>query len=556
MEMLGGFGELGIFGDVLGPVIAEKEKKSKKKATTPAADKKKYKAPLKILFDSLETIEVNEKVEFTEGELFQKIADTLNCSLFIEHQKEFVLNKLKDGVYLLRPGYGSKCEKGAAGSRLLVQQPQVLSSLIEPDDKGEITVEAVKAYIMEHYNMDCVLHLIGDVYVPIPRKGQALDVTKASFPIKVVALTLFGEMLEIEEDDYISFIEQKGEGVEAEEHFVESSEPESNPVSKEVLYKVVNTYLPEYGDDLDCSYDEEQNVLRVMHKSINSTPKTSSSSVKKEETYPTDAVVSLVFTKIELSSALFDGKKEITKKELVKFIGKQYPEYSLERTEIQYDKKSKLIIPILKSGKRGVYVLDDNDEYRREESDLMSICVRKESSDQYGCMNGTVFFNLPQIPFGLLKDIMHFFWDVYVFRGTEALAQIYYDRNKEAYEVYVPLQEVSKESVSFERNVSLELDPEKILVMEIHSHGRYGACWSKTDNEEELSHRLYAVVGDLSRFHYDNDHIRIRAATGGYFVQIEPQKIFRYPGSLEEYHPEMKKVRMQSVWRNEGKEEE
>lgn len=555
LDMFGGFGELGIFGDTLGPIIAEKEKKAaKKKEPVPATSSKKYKGPVKILFDSMEMLEINDPIEFTEEELFLKVAELRSCTLFPEHQKEFMLNKLKDGVYLLRPGYGSKCEKGAAGTKLLLQQMQDLSSLMEPDDKGEITVEAVRAYIMEHYSIDCVLHLIGDVYIPIPRKGQAVEFTNASFPIKIAALTLFGEMLEIEETDYESFVGHVGEDAEEEEHFVEEPEAESSLISADILYKVVKTYLPEYGDDLDCAYHAEQNILQVMHKSINCATKPSTASTKKEETYPTDSVVSLVFTRIELSSAMFGGKKEITKKELIKYIGKQYPEYSLERTEIQYDKKNKLIIPILKSGKRGTYALDDNEEYRREESELMSICVRKEPADMYGCMNGTVYFNLPQIPFDILKQILHFFWDVYVFKKTEALVQIFYDRNKEAYELYVPYQEVSLGSVDFERDTALELDSNKILVMEIHSHGSYSACWSSTDNEEELSHRLYAVVGDLPHFRYDNAHIRVRAATGGCFVQIEPQKIFRYPATLEEYHPELKKVRVRQGYQNIYKE--
>ena len=42
---------------------------------------------------------------------------------------------------------------------------------------------------------------------------------------------------------------------------------------------------------------------------------------------------------------------------------KSYPEYSPERTEIQYDEAKKLIMPILKSGKRGAH-----DEYLLEET--------------------------------------------------------------------------------------------------------------------------------------------------------------------------------------------
>ena len=73
LDMFGGFGELGIFGDTLGPIIAEKEKKAaKKKEPVPATSSKKYKGPVKILFDSMEMLEINDPIEFTEEELFSQ----------------------------------------------------------------------------------------------------------------------------------------------------------------------------------------------------------------------------------------------------------------------------------------------------------------------------------------------------------------------------------------------------------------------------------------------------------------------------------------------------
>ena len=213
----------------------------------------------------------------------------------------------------------------------------------------------------------------------------------------------------------------------------------------------------------------------------------------------------------------------------MKYIGKQYPEYSAERTEITYDKKANLILPILKSGKRGAYELNDVDEYRYEDTDLMSVCAIKEEPDKYGCVHGIVYYHLPRIPFSILTEIMHFFWDVYVCRGTEAIAQIFYRRETKEYEIHYPKQVATVGSVDFTRDPEKEASPLTIPVMEIHSHGAFTAHWSATDNMEELAHRLYAVVGEIPHFRYDNAHIRVRAATGGYYVQLDINEIFELP---------------------------
>lgn len=546
VNMFENFGELGIFGDTLGPVIGEKEKKTAKEKTKQEKrerkEKKTYAGPLKIVFDSIDAIECKEVKEYTEEELFLEITQKTGFSLFEEYRKEFSYFKLGEGLYLLRAGYGSKCEKGSTGTRLLLQQMQDLESVIEADESGVITVESVKAYIKEQYKMDVVLHLIGDCYVPEPCAVKAPELKKLSFPVTVCALTLFGEMIEIEEADYKSFKEETPNQNSAFLTEEESGKEEGNSVSKEILEKVLRTFLPEYAEDLQISYDPEVNVLQVMHKSMSSAPASVRSAENKEDTYPTDAVVSLVFTRIQLSADLFEGKSEITKKELIKHIGKKYPEYSLERTDIQYDKKKNLIIPILRSGKRGCYRLEDTEDYRKEETELMSICVLKERADRYGCMNGTVYYNLPKIPFSVLKEILYFFWDVYVYKRTEALAQIYFVKERKEYEIYIPCQVVSGSSVDFSRSIEREIDPSRILVMEIHSHGAFCANWSMTDNEDELSHRLYAVIGDLPNFRYDSTHIRVRASSGGYFVRVEPQQIFDYPKTQEAFHKDMGKI--------------
>ena len=305
----------------------------------------------------------------------------------------------------------------------------------------------------------------------------------------------------------------------------ETEEDTDFTVTEDILVKVLTTFFPDYEKDLAYRYDSEKNMICVNHKN-NAAQNNVAATVKKEELYPTDATISLIFTRLQLSGDLFGGKKEITKKEVLKYIGKQYPEYSPERTELVYDSKKKLIIPSLKSGKRGSYCLKDEEDFRYERTPIMEILAFKEDRNPNGCVRGRVSYNLPKIPYAILKDVVDFFLKVFEEKGTEAVALIFYDKKNKNYEVHIPKQVAGDAFVEFERDISLELDESKYLVMEIHSHGRYGTFWSDTDNREELSHRLYAVVGSLKDFAYDDLHIIVRAATGGLQVKIPYESVF------------------------------
>ena len=135
--------------------------------------------------------------------------------------------------------------------------------------------------------------------------------------------------------------------------------------------------------------DKEQQLLVVRHKAENTQKK---ADTKKNDMYPTDATIGLVFTQIKLNPMMFDGASEVTAKEIIRILGKQYPEYSQERTILEYDKKKKLIIPTLKSGKRGAYqgyVLEETEDYRLEETVLKSITEKKDPDSQF-CYAGSV----------------------------------------------------------------------------------------------------------------------------------------------------------------------
>jgi hypothetical protein len=346
------------------------------------------------------------------------------------------------------------------------------------------------------------------------------------------------ECLEIGEEDYQTMTEATSFSEENEGE--DTEEAGNDKISENVIESYLKTLFPDYSEDLAYAVNEDDNSIQIQHKDVFGNT-TSTPGAKKETTYPTDATISLVFTKLELTPALFDGKKEVTAKDIIRYLGKKYPEYSPERTELQYDQKRKLIMPILKSGKRG-YDLQDTEEYRLEDSPIMKVRANKYGEKFLGCVPGDFQFHLPKIPFSVLKEIMGFFWDVYVFQRTEAIAQIYYDLVSETYEIYIPEQTASPSDVEFQRNTAMEHDEGKLLVMEIHSHGSYSPVWSETDNQDEISHRLYCVVGNLQDFRYDPSHIRVRAATGGLHVLVNPDLVFAFPETLVDFNPDLIKV--------------
>ncbi len=404
MSQFDGTCGFGIF-EGLNPIIMDSEKKNKqhKKHSKNISEKAPYHAPLKILFDSIPPIEIQEGA-FQKTQLLQKIAEESGYPCFTETDA-FTLQQIKDGTYYLTPAASCKVAKSSAGKYLLLQQMSELSSLVEAGEDGNILAEAIVAYIYETYHMDVELYLVGDTYIPVPYDKTNGILENIQFPIHIYALTLYGEHLDLSQDDYRSF---------AENHLAETpgqtaKQKTEGEITGSIMEALLQTLLPEFEMDLKISVNNDENTLQVMHKTH--TPK--KSEANKAEMFQTNATISLVFTRLPLTPDLFHGKKEVTAKEILQYLGKKYPEYSAERTELRYDKKQNLILPILKSGKRGTdgqsYQLIDNEEYRLEASPIMDVLAFKGRPSDLGCVPGNVDFHLPKIPFSILKEILHFF---------------------------------------------------------------------------------------------------------------------------------------------------
>lgn len=510
-----GFNEFGIGGNIMTADKPKKKdtKKKQSKKETAASEDEGYSLPVKLLFDGGLPVEISGEGKITKKELLQRVSDQILVEDLKSEENFLLINAGADNQYLVRPARTYELKKGSlTGGNIYYQNHISLISDLSDDGKEMTDVQELIKYFSE-IGFDVELYCVGETYFPVPVDNKHGTLSKLHFPILVKLFTEEGD-LQLTEDMYKMSQDES-----------EDAEDEADTIDRKKFLNVIHTLFPQYEGYDDIAVDEKRNTVTIIYKSNGNT--SNQSAEKKEELYPTDAVISLILTKIQLEPQFFGGKKEVTGKEIIKYLQKFYPEYSPERTEIRYDKKLKLIMPLLKSGKRGAYILEDRETYREENSPMMDLLVEKETG------KGTFKWNLPKIPYRILYDAIHFFWDVYVLRKSEAIVLVYYDPDG-GYSMEVPKQKATGSMVEFNREFN-----DKLLVMEFHSHARYPAFWSCQDDEDELSHRLYAVAGGFHDFQYDAAHLIVRAGTGGYHLQVNPAEVFEMPMNDSEVSPLM-----------------
>lgn len=135
---------------------------------------------------------------------------------------------------------------------------------------------------------------------------------------------------------------------------------------------------------------------------------------------------------------------------------------------------------------------------------------------------------LPLIPREIVGQVLSFFR--YFMNGHkefEALAHIYWDKEAEAYTVFIPKQRASKAAVDADLRGSALPEDRYIHYADIHSHNSMAAKFSSTDNEDEKATRLYFVVGHLDQFY---PSITARISCGGVFQEIDPSLVLEGVG--------------------------
>ena len=290
---------------------------------------------------------------------------------------------------------------------------------------------------------------------------------------------------------------------------------EEKQVSLETLKK---RYLEEYPFYQGCSffYSEEKSLLiPVMEEAGRE---------KKTDIVNLPVTVRTALAEIKFDSEDFKGKSSASLEEIRMRLEESYPEYSRERTVMEYDKRH-FIIPILKGSTKGAVFCSRSDEYalymvegcdggthRIEKTPVgeFAVCVSELSEKP------EFHFALPKIPRRILNEAMHFFMEN---KEREAACQLFYTR-EDGYSIYYPEQRCTVTSVSFKRDYALECT--KTLVMDMHSHGRIQAFFSGQDDRDEKGTRLFLVAGNL----YDEPQVLVRAGITGRFVDLDIRDIF------------------------------
>ena len=139
-------------------------------------------------------------------------------------------------------------------------------------------------------------------------------------------------------------------------------------------------------------------------------------------------------------------------------------------------------------------------------------------------------FTLPKPGYGILLSIADFFLDIMQrLSDAEVMVQLYWDKEESKYFLYVPEQKVQKATIAATHSQELQGNPQRyIWVLDIHSHNTMGAFFSGTDSADEISTRVFGVMGQISKGTTQrvNFTCKWRAGVNGKFVELTAEDIW------------------------------
>lgn len=136
-------------------------------------------------------------------------------------------------------------------------------------------------------------------------------------------------------------------------------------------------------------------------------------------------------------------------------------------------------------------------------------------------------FKLPIIPARLINKVLKEA-KMYGAEGVESLFHLCWSRldiYHEGWRVLVPPQERTVASCR-----PLDQGSHQLAIVEIHSHHRMAAQFSRVDDADETGFRIYGVIGRLDK----EPEIRIRVGVYGYFWEIPASWVMQVPDGLRD----------------------
>ena len=224
------------------------------------------------------------------------------------------------------------------------------------------------------------------------------------------------------------------------------------------------------------------------------------------------------------------------------------------RTMVDYK-----VAPVTSLEKTINYVVYKNGLFEVRQSDLATVVVKpKEVLGVLEEAKEGVQLNIPKIPFEFLLQIISFFREVCVRQkgSSEALVQIWWDKEGKTHQIHVPVQEVSGGGVHHTSTFDQGAEGRWLHVADIHSHGSsMGAFWSGTDNADEarvITERLFGVIGKVAQ---PIPEWRWRMRTRDGFIDLSVDNIFQTPKDKLNFTVDFKTI-FQSLGSNSYKDGE
>lgn len=534
------------------PAPAPKKKEEKKK---PAKKKEKkteksvtatFNCPLSVITDRGE-VKISEEGTKTEKEIIELLA-----AKYVLPAEKCVLQEKGKNLF-----FSVNREKVSAKGEIVIcpdttlyvgeRQRIDVSGLLTSDQPESVPFGKLGTYLADMvsplFSIVTAFPSSENEVTVIPavmeQKDLEMELSKMKFPFRIGKVD--GNVFEVQEDYYESVLMEAGKNA--------SGEKETGLLYEDVK-AFINKQYPQFKGEAVFNACSDKNAILVFVGAKEK--KVSSNAAKYSTLIPTEGTsISLIFTKIQLTPEMFGGKKEVKKDEIIKILGKMYPEYSPERTTIEYDKENKLIVPILKGAKKGCDIPGFNPllsyekweewkndtEYHLFRTEKDGIIYQAEITPVSSVLapmhqdgKGKFLWKIEEIPFTILYSIKDFFFWVYQKYGTEVLIHLWYHPQK-GYYVTLPMQWVSISSVDAEMT-DFEMESQGyILVADIHSHAGYRAFYSATDNKDEQGNRLYGVFGGFDAL--ENRSHCLRIGSRGCFVSLDYSDVVNGEFNLE-----------------------
>lgn len=163
--------------------------------------------------------------------------------------------------------------------------------------------------------------------------------------------------------------------------------------------------------------------------------------------------------------------------------------------------------------------------------------------------------NIPMISKKMIGNILGFFKEVYRLYKSEAIVLLFYNKNRKSYKIFVPEQEVSRASLSYETTKTIK---DHILIGSIHSHGSMTAFHSGTDvGDEAKFDGIHLTIGKVDETLFDIcgsiavNGMRVPISPENYINGLESREYTTYFPSM--FRPGFEVIKGEKIYKNDVK---